>query len=282
MTDTSSALRAALDDPARAWFDKALEQATAHAKSSTGKPSDASADPQGPPPLWELRFAEAGRRCGAAHADAARLLLLQAAQSDLATVTRLYQQGTADERRAVLLSLPHLVQGPQALPLTEDALRTNDPRLVAAAVGPYAGEHLDRHAWRHAILKCLFIGVPVATVARLRVRARGDAELARMLGDYAAERSAAGRPVPDDLHRVLGLTQPPVEGEGEGEGVSGGAGAGKELAGPTGPAASSESATPTECAEPAASSAPAAPTEPAPAESDEDVSRAPRVSRKES
>ncbi len=53
-------------------------------------------------------------------------------------LTRLYRQGTAAERRAVLLALPHLVPGPDALPLVEDALRTNDTRLVAAAVGPYA------------------------------------------------------------------------------------------------------------------------------------------------
>jgi hypothetical protein len=43
-------------------------------------------------------------------------------------------------------------------------------------------------------------------VADLDRRARGDGELARMLGDYAAERTAAGRPVPEDLHRVLALT----------------------------------------------------------------------------
>lgn len=45
-------------------------------------------------------------------------------------------------------------------------------------------------------------------------RARGDGELARMLTDYAAERTAAGRTVPEDLHRVLALTgsEPPAPG----------------------------------------------------------------------
>lgn len=96
--------------------------------------------------------------------------------------------------------------GPEALPLVEDALRTNDTRLVAAALGPYGARHLDAHAWRHAVLKCLFTGVAVDLVADLARRARGDAELARMLGDHAAERTAAGRTVPEDLHRVLALT----------------------------------------------------------------------------
>jgi hypothetical protein len=100
------------------------------------------------------------------------------------------------------------VPGPEALPLVEDALRTNDTRLVAAAVGPYAARHLDPHGWRHAVLKCLFTGVPVHEVAELPRRAHADHELARMLGDYADERTAAGRPVPEDLYRVLALTEP--------------------------------------------------------------------------
>ncbi|MFJ9175208.1 EboA domain-containing protein [Streptomyces sp. NPDC102360] len=192
-------LDSALDDTARAWLHAAL--ADAATRPAAGAPEHRL-------PAWELRFAEAGRRTGEEHADAARLLLLHAARADTATLTALYTQGTAAERRAVLLALPHLVAGPDALPLVEDALRANDTRLVAAAVGPYAAAHLPAHAWRHAVLKCLFTGVPVDAVALLADRARGDGELARMLGDFAAERTAAGRPVPDDLHRVLARTAP--------------------------------------------------------------------------
>ncbi|MEB8343901.1 EboA domain-containing protein [Streptomyces endophyticus] len=192
-------LDAALDATAHAWLHAAL--ADAAARPAPGAPE------HGVEP-WELRFAEAARRTGDEHADAARLLLLHAARADTATLTALYTQGTAAERRAVLLALPHLVEGPGALPLIEDALRANDTRLVEAAVGPYAAAHLPAHAWRHAVLKCLFTGVPVDALARLTERALGDGELARMLGDFADERTAAGRPVPDDLHRVLALTAP--------------------------------------------------------------------------
>ncbi|WP_197362031.1 EboA domain-containing protein, partial [Streptomyces clavuligerus] len=163
---------------------------------------------------WELRFAAAGRHCGHQHADAVRTLLLTEARPDAPTLGRLYHHGTADERRAVLLALPHLdrLTPPEAaLPLVEDALRSNDTRLIAAAVGPYAARHLDAHPWRHAVLKCLFTGVPTDTVAGLGHRARGDRELARMLTDYADERTAAGRPVPHDLLRVLTLTDEPSE-----------------------------------------------------------------------
>ncbi|MGA5324506.1 EboA domain-containing protein [Streptomyces seoulensis] len=193
--DTPAALpndpRPHLTPPARDWLDQALAEAA-----------------QGITPTTELHLAEAARRCGPPHADTARVLILRAAHPTPADLTRVYHRGTADERRAVLQALPHLVPGPEAVPLIEDALRTNDTRLLSAALGPYAARHLSAHLWRHAILKCLFTGVPVADVAQLAARAHGDAELARMLADFAAERTAAGRPVPEDLHHVLALTDP--------------------------------------------------------------------------
>ncbi|MFF2407588.1 EboA domain-containing protein [Streptomyces sp. NPDC058092] len=202
---TRKELDARLGGAARAWLDEALAEA-GHAASH----EDTEQRPGGPyaVPSWELRYAGAGRHCGLEHADSVRALLLIEARAALPALTRLYEQGTAAERRAVLLTLHRLDLGPTALPLVEDALRTNDTRLVAAAVGPYAAAHLDVHNWRHAILKCLFTGVPVEAVDQLARRSRGDAELARMLGDFAAERIAAGRSVPADLTRVLDLTTP--------------------------------------------------------------------------
>ncbi|MBM9506478.1 EboA domain-containing protein [Actinacidiphila acididurans] len=188
-----------LDGPARAWLADALTEAA--------RAAQAEADPGG---TWQIRFAEAGRRCGPGHADAARVELLAAARPGVADLTALYRQGTAAERRAVLLALGRLEPAAaEGLALVEDALRTNDTSLVAAALGPYAAAHLPAHAWRHGVLKCLFTGVPVAAVAGLSARARGDGELGRMLRAYAAERTAAGRPVPHDLTRVLALTEEP-------------------------------------------------------------------------
>ncbi|MDR3034292.1 MAG: EboA domain-containing protein [Kitasatospora sp.] len=204
MTTTATApdgLRDTLPPSALAWFDEALARA-----ASAG--ADRTAGPGGPAAAWEPRFAEAGRRCGPAAADAVRTALLRAARPGPADTARLYRHGSAGERRAVLLALPELDLAPaEGLALVEDALRANDTSLVAAAVGPFAAAHLPAHAWRHAVLKCLFTGVPVAAVAGLADRSRGDGELARMLTDYAAERSAAGRPVPDDVRRVLALTE---------------------------------------------------------------------------
>jgi hypothetical protein len=171
------------------------------------------------PDSLERHFAAAARLAAreGRDGDAAREALLLAVPGDAAhvidVVHRLYDHGDAAERRAVLLALRALDApdrpariGAGALPIVRDALRTNDTRLVSAALGPYAAAHLDDDAWRQAVLKVLFTGIPVAHVAGLAERA--DAELARMVRDYAAERVAAGRAVPPDAYTVLALAEP--------------------------------------------------------------------------
>lgn len=150
--------------------------------------------------------------------DAVRVVLVATAAARLgpgtllAELEDLYRHGDADEKRAVLLALggidDPLVDG-SALLL--DALRTNDVRLVAAAMGPHA-RRLSAHDWRHGVLKCLFVGVPVAGVADLAARA--DDELAAMVRRYIDEREAAGREVPPDASLVRELTTPTTDPEG--------------------------------------------------------------------
>lgn len=150
--------------------------------------------------------------------DAVRVELVGAAARELAPedlvdeLSGIYRYGDADERRAVLLGLSAL-DDPRirAEALLLDALRTNDVRLVAAAMGPCA-RSLPTHDWRHGVLKCLFVGAPLRHVADLRERA--DGELAAMVRRYVLEREAAGRAVPDDALLVLDLTTPtPMTGQ---------------------------------------------------------------------
>ncbi|ASO22599.1 hypothetical protein FHR81_004043 [Actinoalloteichus hoggarensis] len=128
-------------------------------------------------------------------------------------IADLYRYGDDAERRGVLRGLDVVTAAQEpgegldrlvdaALILVRDALRANDVRLVAAAMGPFAGSRLDAHSWRHGVLKCVFTGVPLAAVARLAERA--DPELLRMVEDFAAERRAAGREVPADALELLG------------------------------------------------------------------------------
>ncbi|MER7460778.1 EboA domain-containing protein [Micromonospora sp. NPDC126480] len=156
-------------------------------------------------------FPAAGRRCGRADLpdlpgwtadEAARALLLATLPAGHAAerAEALYRTGDAAEKRAVLKALPLLPVGAAGVPLLHDAIRTNDTRLIAAALGPYA-RHLDPPAWRQAVLKCVFTGVPLAVVADLDARA--DGELAAMLAALAAERAAAGRTMPADATELL-------------------------------------------------------------------------------
>jgi hypothetical protein len=175
------------------------------------------------PAALAARFPAVGRKVGRApldpaagrddpHAwtvdDAARVLLLHAAgDAGVTALEALYQQGDTAERRAVLRGLALLDPGPAGVPLVLDAVRTNDARLLAAALGPYAARRLDQQSWAQAVLKCVFIGVPLAGIAGLDQRA--DSELARMLADYAHERVAAGRDVPADVWPILRRHDPP-------------------------------------------------------------------------
>ncbi|GII81698.1 hypothetical protein Sru01_66800 [Sphaerisporangium rufum] len=166
-------------------------------------------------------FAAAGRRAGRAPLagapgwqsdEAARALLLAALPSAgrAGVLATLYAEGTAAEKLAVLRALPLLDAGAgEAVPLLRDAIRTNDARLLLAALGPCA-RHLDQPAWRQAVLKCVFTGAPLAGVHGLDERA--DAELAAMLAGLAEERAAAGRTVPADAAALLDRLTPRKEG----------------------------------------------------------------------
>jgi hypothetical protein len=164
---------------------------------------------------WQARIADDPRRAfvragrtlghhplpdvrGWTAAQAGRALVLSGLTP--AEITEIYQQGDANERLAVLKALPVLDIGDAGVPLLHDALRTNDTRLVAAALGPYAG-HLDEATWRQGVIKCVFMGVPLAVVDRLDERA--DAALAAMLTALAEERTAAGREMPADAIALL-------------------------------------------------------------------------------
>ncbi|MFF7981545.1 EboA domain-containing protein [Streptomyces sp. NPDC007901] len=159
-------------------------------------------------------FPAARRRCGQAPLDehwttdeAVRAVLLATLPlrgQDLADeVAGLYRHGDPAEQRAILRSLPLLAASGDdpfrdlALTLIREALRGNDTSVVETALGPYAAAHLPEGEFRQAVLKCVFLEIPLARVTGLDLRA--DRELARMLADFAHERVAAGREVPQDV-----------------------------------------------------------------------------------
>lgn len=137
--------------------------------------------------------------------DAGRVVLLLALGDAAGEFLEpLYRHGDSAERRAVLRGLAVLpVPTHIGEPIAADALRTNDPRLVAAALVPYAAEHFPTDAVHQAVLKCLFLGVPIGLLPEIRRRA--TPELTRMLDDYVLERVAAGRDVPADVWPLIAV-----------------------------------------------------------------------------
>ncbi|MGW1720481.1 EboA domain-containing protein [Streptomyces sp. NPDC002156] len=181
-----------LTPEARAWLDTALAEIAAA------------------PTAIRTLFPAVRRRCGRAPLpdgrtvdEAVRALLLTALplrdQALTDEVGALHRYGDPAEQRAVLRALPQLDGDGTGrfLDLVRQTLRGNDNTLIEAALGPYAAAHLPADEYRQAVLKCVFCEIPLARVAGLDDRA--DAELARMLGDFARERTAAGRPVPEDI-----------------------------------------------------------------------------------
>ncbi|SIO07287.1 EboA domain-containing protein [Agromyces cerinus] len=162
-------------------------------------------------------------------ARAALVLALISAVDDEAAagaIAELYRYGDDAERRGVLCGLnaassrvePSVAPPSPAPPtgtavvaagreLVADALRTNDPRLVAAALGDFAARELDQHGWRHGVLKALFMGIPLEAV--VGIDERGDAELSRMAAALIAERLAAGRDISADMTRLATIQTTP-------------------------------------------------------------------------
>ena len=141
-------------------------------------------------------------------ADAGRILLLSGLPGtgpDFAPRFRSLCQ-TADVAEAIALyrGLP-LYPQPAALEATvAEGLRGN-MRSVFEAIAhhnPYPRTYFDPHRWNHMVLKALFIGSRLAPIQGLDQR--NNAELARIMRDFAHERWAAGREVPFEIWRCVG------------------------------------------------------------------------------
>ena len=90
--------------------------------------------------------------------DAARSML--AALGDAAGPSVTSTATATPPSAAVSCALPYLPLGDRA-DLVDDAIRTNDTRIVAAALGRMRPRTWTT-AYDQAILKCVFVGVPIA------------------------------------------------------------------------------------------------------------------------
>lgn len=132
--------------------------------------------------------------------QAARSLLVLAlpsadAQAWLATLERCFHAATVEELVALYQTLPLLAHPALLTARAAEGVRSAmTPVFAAVALGnPFPAEQLGEAAFNQMVLKCFFTGCPCAAIVGLA--ARQNADLGRMLADYARERRIAKRPL---------------------------------------------------------------------------------------
>jgi hypothetical protein len=136
------------------------------------------------------------------------LLLVVALQSvpvdeQPALIEDLYRTGETGERQALLRVLAYLPEPARFTATAVEAVRANVvPELEAIACeNPFPARHFTELAFNQLVMKSLFNGISLRRIEGLA--GRRSAELRRMVANYASERRAAGRAVPDDVSFVL-------------------------------------------------------------------------------
>ncbi len=149
-------------------------------------------------PGWDLRDWTADQA-----ARAALLLALPPGSKTVAAILSLHQSADLGEHVALACALFLPADAKALIHIAREAIRSN-MRDVFAAISqrnPYPAEHCDDIAWNQMVAKCLFVDLPLRTIAGLDRRA--NAALAAMLVDLAAERRAAHRSFSPEAWRCV-------------------------------------------------------------------------------
>lgn len=115
------------------------------------------------------------------------------------------------EQIALLRGLPLFPASELLLPRAAEGVRSAVQPIFEAVAhrNPYPRKHFSDAQWNQMVVKALFIGSRLDPIQGLD--ARRNADLARMLVDYADERRAAGRRISPELWRCVA----PFAGERE-------------------------------------------------------------------
>lgn len=118
-------------------------------------------------------------------------------------VDALYARGDNAEREALLHALPLLPNPERFLSTAVEACRSNVQTVFEAIAceNSYPVHHFPELNFNQMVMKAIFIGIPLQRIVGLPTRI--TSVLVRMAKDYVQERTAAGRPVPDDIQLIM-------------------------------------------------------------------------------
>jgi hypothetical protein len=140
--------------------------------------------------------------------QAARILLILASFTTdeakfAAGIDRIFVTAEIGEQIALLQGLPLFPAAELLLPRATEGVRSAMQPIFEAVAhrNPYPREQFSDAQWNQMVVKTLFIGSRLAPIQGLD--ARRNADLARMLVDYADERRAAGRSISPELWRCV-------------------------------------------------------------------------------
>ena len=140
--------------------------------------------------------------------EAARVALLLATyQGDdrgfAALLERLCVTAEVTEHVSYMKGLPVFPAGDALLGRAREGVRSSIAPLFEAIAcrNPYPRDCFDADAWNQMVVKCVFGGTPLDRVVGLHERRNPD--LLIMLRDLVAERHAAGRTLPHDVHDFI-------------------------------------------------------------------------------
>lgn len=124
--------------------------------------------------------------------------------SYVSQLTRLYETADVEEQVSLYKALPFYSYPEKIAERCAEGIRTNitDVFDAIALHNPFPANFLDQNAWNQMVLKAVFMKRPLYKIYGADQRA--NAELARMLVDFAHERWAAARLVSPELWRFVG------------------------------------------------------------------------------
>ena len=140
--------------------------------------------------------------------QACRTILLLSLPSDqdffFAAVENLFDTADMNEQAAILTSFAVTPFPERFVMRASEGIRTNMvPVFDAIALNnPYPADYLDTDPWNQMVLKAAFMDRPIYRIIGLQKRANAD--LAKIISDYAHERWAADRVVSPEFWRPVG------------------------------------------------------------------------------